>query len=248
MRGLIVLFALVAAALATPQGRIVGGNRAAEGQFPHQASVRDYENHHLCGGWIYSAKWVVSAAHCNYGRSISNTMVVVGTNSLVEGGYEYEITRIYIHPQFNSGLDHNLALLEILYQLEINPHIQPIPIATENMNRATNAVISGWGDSDNSGNFSETLNWIYLPTLTNEQCKDRFNVVYREYITSAKLCTNNVEGVGLCTGDAGNALIAGGVVIGTASWGFGGCGGGYPDVYSRMSYYADWIDGIVNQQ
>lgn len=60
------------------------------------------------------------------------------------------------------------------------------------------------------------------------------------------ICTNNEESVGMCVGDAGNALIAGGRVIGAVSWGYGGCGAGYPDVYTRISSHTAWINGIVN--
>lgn len=244
MRLFLVFFAVVAAVAAGPQGRIVGGNAAASDQFPHQASVRDFENNYLCGGWIYSRKWIVSAAHCNHGRTISNTRIVVGTSSLSEGGQEYDLSRIILHPNFNSGFDHNLALLEILYELDLYPNVRPIPIATTTPER-NSGLVTGWGHTQQDGQFSDNLQWIYVETLTNTQCRARFGVVEREYVTDAKICTANVEGVGMCVGDAGNALVAGNRVIGMASWGFGGCGSGYPDVYTRMSYYVPWISGIV---
>lgn len=245
MRLFLVLFAVVAATLASPQGRILGGQTAAEGQFPHQVSVRDFQSHHLCGGWIYSTKWIVTAAHCTYGRTISNTIIVVGTNTLSEGGHEYELSRIMNHPDFSAAMHHNIALLEVLYEIDLYPNIRPIPMATEYMERPTTAVVSGWGQVTDPGNFSDRLQWVSQSTLTNVNCRARHSVVFRDYINESKICTDNVERVGMCTGDAGNALIAGGVVIGTASWGYGGCGAGYPDVYTRMSHYAAWVQGIV---
>lgn len=46
-----------------PQGRIVGGTAAREGQFPYQVSLR-WGGAHVCGGSIVSASYIVTAAHC----------------------------------------------------------------------------------------------------------------------------------------------------------------------------------------
>lgn len=49
--------------LVYPQPRIVGGNSASEGQFPHQVLLR-IGNNGMCGGSIISENYVVTAAHC----------------------------------------------------------------------------------------------------------------------------------------------------------------------------------------
>lgn len=248
MRLFLVLFAVIAASVASPlQGRIVGGNTAADSQFPHQASVRNFENEYLCGGWMHSVKWIVSVASCTTGRTIADTMIVVGTNSLSVGGQEYELSRIINHPDFRmEDRENNLSLLEILYEIDLYINVRPIPMATETLQGTTTGIVAGWGLVQTGGNFSDTLQWVSQATLTNEECRARHTVVIREYINDHMICTNNVEGTGMCQGDAGSALIAGGRVIGTVSWGYGECGSGYPDVYTRVSYYAPWINGIVN--
>lgn len=172
MRFFLILCA-IAVAVATPvekESRIVGGNTAARGQFPHQVSVRDFDNEHLCGGWIHTSRWIVSSGRVLFGRTIADTQVVVGTNLLSEGGYEYQLSRIIVHPNFNDyNLDNNLALLEILFEIDFYPTVQPIPLATFEITGTTTAVVAGWGQVNETSSLSDSLQWIYVDTLVREK-------------------------------------------------------------------------------
>lgn len=47
--------------------RIVGGSRVNNTeQFPFVVSI-SYRYQHICGGFIYNARWIVTAASCVYG-------------------------------------------------------------------------------------------------------------------------------------------------------------------------------------
>lgn len=48
-------------------GRVVGGEKARIAEFPHQISLR-YNKKHTCGGSIIDAYYILTAAHCVYGR------------------------------------------------------------------------------------------------------------------------------------------------------------------------------------
>lgn len=67
---LLIGFALLSLSSAAPYsnllplgGRIVGGDDAQVGQFPHQVSLRQLSSH-ICGGSIIAPQIILTAAHC----------------------------------------------------------------------------------------------------------------------------------------------------------------------------------------
>lgn len=65
---ILLLFAFVVCCLARNLGadlerRIVGGDFAAENQFPHQIAITQ-SGYLRCGGSIIHESWVLTAAHC----------------------------------------------------------------------------------------------------------------------------------------------------------------------------------------
>ncbi len=98
------------------ESRIIGGNEASLGQFPHMVSIRLVErNQHFCGGAVLNDRWILSAAHCKLSvfkiyhwiNSLnskgtnwthhSNYVVVVGALKRLSGGVPHVIERVVEH-------------------------------------------------------------------------------------------------------------------------------------------------------
>jgi secreted trypsin-like serine protease len=96
----------------------------------------------------------------------------------------------------------------------------------------------------------DKLMQIAIDALPTAACKK----VYSSYfIGEFNLCTDTSDDVkkGACYGDSGGPLLmtkssAGeDVQVGIISWGSDGCGGYGPDVHTRVSYFAGWVDDQI---
>lgn len=81
--------------------------------------------------------------------------------------------------------------------------------------------------------------------MPNDECRDG-HPVYGDFIFDSKICTFTQVGQGTCMGDSGGPLVVGNFVVGITSWVIP-CALGYPDVYTRVSSFADWIVSVVDE-
>ncbi|XP_055627229.1 chymotrypsin-2-like [Toxorhynchites rutilus septentrionalis] len=220
--------------------RIVGGSNAAPGQFPYQASLRSAFNVHFCGGSIISSRYVLSAAHCTFGRSVADTRVVVETHLLSSGGIMHQVFRIVNHDLFNRNyMANDVSLLQTVYTIAFNNLAQPIPLGTAFIDTAYAAVASGWGQLGANLHSPDNLQFLYKNIISLGDCRARLggNAVM---VYDNTICSLAPYGQGICMGDSGGPLVHGGAVHGIASWVIP-CGVGFPDVYARVASHFNWI-------
>lgn len=146
----LLLFAFVRA---TPvedsvQGRIVGGTEASAGRFPYQASVQR-GGAHICGGWIYSKRWIVTVAYWTHDHPASDFKIQVGTNTLSSGGALYSAIQRIEHPSYNPvGWANNIALLKTDTAINyIFGSVAPIAISPLWIWQDRWAITAGWGST-----------------------------------------------------------------------------------------------------
>ena len=84
---------------------------------------------------------------------------------------------------------------------------------------------------------------VCVPFVTPEICKSYYG---SNDITDGMICAGE-EGKDSCQGDGGGPMVDhAGKQVGVVSWGIGCALAGYPGVFARVSYYADWISSTAN--
>merc|ERR1719187_2371160 len=101
-------------------GRIVGGENAAVGEFPHQIALL-YHGSLMCGGSLISEDRVITAAHCCDGEKPQNLAVQVGSyhlNQEDEGQADIPVATITVHENYDDWTTSNdICLLTLDVQL-----------------------------------------------------------------------------------------------------------------------------------
>ncbi|XP_031638482.1 mite allergen Der p 3-like [Contarinia nasturtii] len=240
------------------QDRIINGNKAQVGDFPHQVSLRRVEDSkHFCGGAILSEYWIITSAQCTQDlHSLpDNIFVVVGTVNMTRGGLEYAVEKIVSHPHFNWEKRRNdIAMLKTNQPMKISDgKVFPIALPSfktnytiENGIGLTEVTLSGWGSCNVEGSKiepSEILRFLKTSHLQRRMCRRHLGRVNGLLLNENHLCANVKEGQRINVGDIGSPLVTNdGQLVGIASWQHStGYEIGYPDVYTRIFPYKSWI-------
>ncbi|KAK5640462.1 hypothetical protein RI129_011273 [Pyrocoelia pectoralis] len=217
--------------------RIIGGHAAPDGAYPYQISLQVYDQH-LCGGSIMDATTILTAAHCINPEYEGLYTVKVGTVLVNEGGDVYEVAEARVHPNYSTQHTKNdIAIVKLKSPIIFNEKVQPIALETEHVDGDVECVLTGWGYLQYPGTGSDELQQVDLKTVTNTECSTMLN---SPYIDETQICTLTTVGEGSCHGDSGGPLVAD-KQIGIVSFGIP-CAIGFPDVYTRVSAYKDWIE------
>ncbi|XP_037806929.1 trypsin eta-like [Lucilia sericata] len=233
--------------------RIVGGHEVNIAKHPHQISMRRKSSKtrafsHICGGSIYKANIIVTAAHCIFNKKADSFLIVAGTNTRNGGdGAVSLVSKIIMHEKYNSSrFDNDVALMILSTPLPLNGvTIAPIPLATEAPKHGAKAFITGWGAIKAGGKSSDKLLEVQVPVISNERCDALYAAYYGPGRISDSMVCAGLDGVGgkdACQGDSGGPFVVNHQLAGVVSWGRGCALPDYPGVYSNVAYLRNWIE------
>ncbi|XP_046404250.1 trypsin 5G1-like [Ischnura elegans] len=216
-------------------GRIIGGEDAAPGEFPYQLSLR-IGVYHICGASILSEDWAMTAAHCVHDVGRNRLQLMAGSLDVDEGDI-YHVTYFTVHPNYDPvTLDWDMAVLKVSKPFVFSCTVSPIalPAEGEELDAGTMVVISGWGDLLDIGSNGRFLQKVTVPVYDRNECF--LDYIMYGGITNQMFCAGVKEGgKDSCQGDSGGPLVANDKLYGIVSWAIGCAKRGYPGVYAKVS-------------
>lgn len=81
-----------------------------------------------------------------------------------------------------------------------------------------------------------------MTIITNAQCRRHLPGVV---ILDSMMCAFERPGHGTCSGDSGGPMVYDDQIVGIVSGGIP-CAVGFPDVFTRVYSFRDWIDEILS--
>lgn len=152
---------------------------------------------HTCGGFIISLKSAVTAAHCIYGRETSSFQIRAGSDLRSQGGQVVNITKFFLHPDYQpSGYYNDIAVVILEQNLQFNDRVWSISLPPKGYRVRDNdpLLVTGWGALAWQGSSSERLMGVIVPAVSNAACSEAYNNI-REH----KICAG-ATGIDACQG------------------------------------------------
>ncbi|XP_003513925.1 transmembrane protease serine 11C [Cricetulus griseus] len=232
----------------TPLGhKIAGGQDSEEGEWPWQASLQQ-NSIHRCGATLISNNWLITAAHCFIRDANPKDWKVSFGLLLSKPQIQRTIKNIIIHENYSyPAHDNDIAVVHLSSPVLFASNIRRacLPEVTQKFPPNSDVVVTGWGTLKSDGESPNILQKGRVKIIDNKTCNSE--KAYGGVITPGMLCAGFLEGrVDACQGDSGGPLVSedsNGIwfLAGIVSWGDECALPNKPGVYTRVTYYRNWI-------
>ncbi|CAH8442169.1 unnamed protein product [Schistosoma turkestanicum] len=201
----------------------------------------------------------ISGRHSLVATLIKRLIDLYSSNSKDKQGavWHTHLKQIILHPNYRpDDLEYDLALLELENPLPLeDPGVQlaELPPGEDYLNWPADhveCIFVGWGCRVKNGKPSAQAQAVHLITLKNKDC----SLMYGNAAglnDHHEFCAGYYQGrVGICSGDSGSGLIYKtgnkNYVVGVASATHATAPELYPGLFTRVSYFRNWIDEVID--
>jgi secreted trypsin-like serine protease len=232
--------------------KIIGGDEAAEGQFPWLVSVGwsgqgSAYDQHSCGGSVIAEDVILTAAHCVEEVTDPDELVVYSGSVDLESDdlVESAVVDFHIAHDYNEPVDfaNDWALLLLDEPIEI----EPVDLAVDPAVYDT-ITVAGWGETGSG--YPTVARWVDVPFVDDESCEAAYpgGVDAQTMLCAGDLANGGIDS---CQGDSGGPAMAPNedgelILVGVVSWGDGCAEPGNPGVYSEIADFNGAIDDVLD--
>ncbi|RKT51950.1 S1 family peptidase [Saccharothrix australiensis] len=241
-----VLVATAAPAAAGP--RIVGGG-VATGDYPWIVAIYDGGGVHYCGGSLFRARWVITAAHCvdtpEPTGGPGDMKLRVGSKDLRRGGVTVGWERAIRHPRYDGDkYVHDIALIKLARPVAERRSVDLAP------NRDWDGevlTLLGWGQTCPAyqcDRGSRVLKALEARALSPGACHSRAT----GFEPDTELCLDSTPQATACYGDSGGPALWRGDgtwrLVGVTTHGSESCGD-EDTIHTKVPAYRNWLNATT---
>ncbi|XP_078088504.1 coagulation factor VII-like [Mustelus asterias] len=237
-------------------GRIVGGSDALKGEYPWQVLL-NYKQEMDCGAVLLSPQWVVTAAHCVYGKNMEDIQLVAGEHKLTKEEFTEQrrnVSRMIIHKNYNKiTIDNDIALLKLDVPVVLDDYAVPVCLpepsfVLRQLRQIRFSTVSGWGRRLEDGIVASTLQKLQVPRVRTSVCRQTTDNIITENMFCAGYLTEMRDS---CRGDSGGPHVTqykgSWFLTGIVSWGEGCAREGKYGIYTKVYKYLEWMGRFMNE-
>lgn len=246
---------------------IIHGRLAEINEFPYLGALAFADGINVtfrCGAILISREYALTATHCVTAEDpvfVRLGVVRIVDNDSPDKPVDVAIKKVIKHPDYKPRpLANDIALLK-LDRIVDEDYITPACLYT-NLTEPPPHVqlsIAGWGSNESTDyDMSADLMKAHVTTFGREECNttlmaDKVPRRKVQQLNEDQLCALGRNATGdntgdTCVGDSGGPLeLAVGrrrYIVGITSTGKI-CGSKFPGIYTRVSYFIDWIESVV---